>query len=78
MGCDKGCRCIEVWKSLEEESARFRLFDALGGPFGGGDVESDGPGEWSPSPVIPEPYECRSPVEIEFSRVFNLSANSLM
>lgn len=41
-------------------------------------MESDGPGEWSPSPVAPEPYECRSPVEIEFSRVLSLSASSLM
>ena len=41
-------------------------------------MESEGPGECSPSPVAPDAYECRSPVEIEFSRVFSLSASSLM
>ena len=45
---------------------------------GGGEVDSDGPGECSPSPGAPGAYECRSPVEMEFSRVFNLSARSFM
>ena len=40
-------------------------------------MESDGPGLCSLSPAA-RPKGWRSPVEIEFSRVFSLSANSFM
>ena len=60
------------------DSVRLRPCFAVPDGAGGGEVDSDGPGECSPSPGTPGPYECRSPVEIEFSRVFNRSASSLM
>ena len=39
---------------------------------------SEGPGERSASPGTPGPYEWRSPVDMEFSSVFNRSASSLI
>jgi hypothetical protein len=72
-GCDSGCRV--VWKSLDDESVRFR--DNGGGLVPGGDVESEGPGLCSRSPAPPYGWR-RSPVEMEFSSVFSRSASSLM
>lgn len=41
------------WNSLELDKVRFRFGRGSTMDVGGGDVESDGPGESSPSPDIP-------------------------
>jgi len=70
------CRLVE--KSLDEDKVLFlgNFAPEFNGIADGGEVESDGSGDISPSPFAAK--DCISPVDIEFSKVLSRSANSLM